>query len=456
MVFVAGLVNFLLFLVMVEDSGAAYKSHLFAPMDWVHGCLLEPTPIVFRPFDLLMLGILIIASQKRDPRGGLVAPMKSALLLVLGTTVVWFLIGIARGGNPRYASWQTYLIFSSILVAFTVASTHRTTRHYRQMGKWMMAAATYHALMCWISYFTWGRDMVGESGAFLTSHQDTIPWVVAILILVVQAIERRTTAVTLRNSVFFVFIAGAIQFNSRRLAWVALASGLIVTYFLVPRGAAMQRAVRRGVRVLAPILLVYVIVGWGRGNRIFLPLRSLSSVTTQEDASTLARNVENLGLIATANFTSPITGAGWGHPYACLSTKYDISGSFELWQYIPHNSILGLLGFTGMLGFAGFWLALPTAVFLNARVARMANDPRLRPVAVVGGAQLIVAANQLYGDMGIFSLPAMYVIAISYAMALRLPRLGGVWGSAAPSTALATSAPVTGPSATPQEVRPAG
>ena len=106
--------------------------------------------------------------------------------------------------------------------------------------------------------------------------------------------------------------------------------------------------------------------------------------------------------------------------------KYNIS-AFELWQYIPHNSILGLLAYTGMFGFAGFWLAIPTAVFLNARVARLAKDPKEKSVAIVVVAQMIVSINQLYGDMGIFFLTPMYVIAIAYAVALRLPNTSGVW-----------------------------
>jgi uncharacterized membrane protein YagU involved in acid resistance len=107
--------------------------------------------------------------------------------------------------------------------------------------------------------------------------------------------------------------------------------------------------------------------------------------------------------------------------------KYDISREFELWRYVPHNSILGLLAFTGVLGFMGFWLAMPTAVFLNARVARLARDPTARTVASVGVSQAIVSCNQLYGDMGVHLPVAMYVIAVSYAMALRLPMLAGVW-----------------------------
>jgi hypothetical protein len=176
------------------------------------------------------------------------------------------------------------------------------------------------------------------------------------------------------------------------------------------------------------VLLVYVAVGWGRPNRIFLPLRSLSSVSTDEDESTLARNAENLGLIATTNASSLSLGTGWGKPYTPFSTKYDISG-FELWQYVPHNSILGLLAFTGMFGFAGFWLAIPTAVFFNSRVARLSDDPKARNVAIVVVAQMIVSVNQLYGDMGIFFLRPMYAIAIGYAAALRLPAVAGVWNA---------------------------
>jgi hypothetical protein len=207
---------------------------------------------------------------------------------------------------------------------------------------------------------------------------------------------------------------------------VSLAMGIAILYFLLPKGRS-KRAIDRVGKIVGPIVLAYVIVGWGRASPIFLPLRSLSSVSTQEDASTLARNAENLGLIATASYASFLTGTGWGRPYVYLTLKYDISGAFELWKYIPHNSILGLLAFTGILGFAGFWLALPTSVFLNARVARLAQDPRLRSIGLVGAAQLIVSCNQLYGDMGLFSLDAMYVIAVSYAIALRLPVMAGVW-----------------------------
>jgi hypothetical protein len=425
---VKGLVGALMFLVFAEDWGCAYSSHLGAPLGWVHDIFVEPLAIKVRLLDLILLGVLVTASFKRDTRGAHVPPMKNVLFLALGTTIFSFAWGLAHGGDARAASWQTYLILSCILFAFTLGATFRTATDYVTLAKWLMAAAIYRGLGCWISYFTWGGSTVGEGGAFLTTHDDTIGWVVCILILIVNAIERRSTAVTLRNLALIAFFLGAIQFNSRRLAWVSLAMGLVIMYFLFPEGR-VKRRVKRLSLIMAPVLAVYVVVGWGQANPIFMPLRAFATVSTQEDASTLARNAENLGLIATANVFGPAWGSGWGRPYICLTYKYSIAEAFELWQYVPHNSILGLLAFTGTLGFAGFWLAIPTAVFLNARVARLSTDPVARNVAIIGAAQMIVCANQFYGDMGTFFFKPMYVMGISYAIALRLPRSTGVWNA---------------------------
>jgi hypothetical protein len=423
---VAGLVGFLLFLVFAQDNGAAYRVHLVAPLAWAYDVLLAPLPIKVRPFDLIMLTLLVLASFRGSKRGETVLPMRRALFLMLVTTATWVVYGLTHGGDFRFASWQTYLILSSVLTAFTIAATFRTVDDFARLGYWILASAFYRALFCWISYFTWGKLEAGETGAFLTTHDDTIGWVVGILILLIHSFTKKSTAVRLRNAVGILFLLGAIQFNSRRLAWVSLATGLIAMYVLFPHGAVKKR-LNRLAWVLAPLVIVYVLVGWGRPEHIFFPLRSLLSVSSQEDSSTLARNAENLGLIYTANSNSPFFGTGWGRPYIFLTMKYDISASFELWKYIPHNSILGLLAFTGALGFAGFWLAMPTAVFLLIRVARLASDPRAKSVAIVGVAQMIVCANQLYGDMGIFFVQPMYVMAVSYAMALRLPRMTGVW-----------------------------
>jgi hypothetical protein len=421
------LLRLLLFLVFVEDWGAAYNikpSSLGAPMGWAH-LLLDPTPLKLRPFDMILLVVLIVSLSRRDKASALVAPMRNALLLMLATTILWFAYGLATGADFRHASWQTYLILSTVLLAFTVGATFRTAADFYALGTWLIVAAIYRAFMCWLSYFTWAHALVGETGIYLTTHDDTILWVVSVLVLIVNTFEKRSTRVTLRNVAIMLFLIVAIHFNSRRLAWVSFAMGLVVMYALLPPGVAKRRLNRIGWYAL-PLFLVYYAVGQGSTNLIFLPVHSIATVATHEDSSTLARNAENLGLITTANASSFALGTGWGKPYTPIFMKYDIS-FFELWQYVPHNSILGLLAFTGALGFAGFWMAFPTAVFLNSRMTRLSKDPKARSVGIIGAAQLVVCANQLYGDMGIFFIKPMYVIAVSYAMALRLPRVTGTW-----------------------------
>jgi hypothetical protein len=178
---------------------------------------------------------------------------------------------------------------------------------------------------------------------------------------------------------------------------------------------------------VVPILGTYVAVGWGHTDGIFKPLAAFSSITTTEDESTKSRNYENLGLISTSKDSGWLIGGGWGHEYTPLSMKYDLSKGFELWRYVPHNSILGILAFTGVLGYAGYMLTYPTAMFLNARVARMGSTQAVRDLGLIGAVQMIVCVNQYFGDMGFFQYKVVYVLATSYAIALRQPVLCGAW-----------------------------
>src|SRR5260370_18382279 len=226
--------------------------------------------------------------------------MKSTIWLILATTIVCEAYGLARGGDFRHASWQTYLILSTVLVVLTVAATCRTVADFRALAHWLIAASIYRGMMCWLSYFTWGRDVVGTGGGYLTTHDDTVLWVVSILVLIVDTVDRWSAKAILRNGAVIAFLFVAIQWNSPRLAWASLAVGLVVLYVLTPHGPAKRR-INPVRRFALPLLLLYVVVGGGRGNRIFLPLRSLSTVSTQEHASPLARSADDLGVVFTAN-----------------------------------------------------------------------------------------------------------------------------------------------------------
>jgi hypothetical protein len=423
---------FLMFANEGERTLTEYARKMFAPFWWVQDWLFEPLPIKLRPFDFIMIVLLFAAGRK----GQRVAEMRSVLLLAVGTTVALLAFGMVRGGDARAASWQVYLMLVAPLAAFAIAATHFKAEHFRSLATVIVAAACYRAAMSLIFYFFYVRN-TDDVPPMMANHYDTVLWVVAIGVLIIGLLHHRSGTVKAAAFLGLPLILFAIHFNNRRLAWVSLAGSLAALYFLLPKSAPKRR-LQRAARLLVPVLAGYVVIGWGRPERIFKPLASLSSVSSTPDQSTLARNVENLSLIATASY-SPLAGNGWGHRYVELSSKYSIADAMELWPYVPHNSILGLFGYTGFLGVLGYWMMFPVAVFFNARVARLAKDPYHRSIGLVGVIIGVTCMNQMFGDMGIFSPTTMYMMALSWAAALRIPLEAGVWGQRTAQAALPRS-----------------
>ncbi len=424
----------LLFLVLANDKSTAafYDQYIPAPFAWVQGTLLDPIASL-RPFDVIMGIMLIIAAAKGGKRPPLVKPVKTALFIQAGAIFFWVAYGVWTGGDAHSAAWQVYLILASVVLAFELATVFQTPEDFTDIGKAIVYAALYHALMCiWFYRTKW--KMIWPTPEYVTCHDDTVLWVTGVLVLLANAIQKRSSKTWMLTIAGVVFIVLAIQFNNRRLAWVSLIMGLMELFVLIPPGPVRRKAIRL-IMYMVPILLLYVAVGWGQTGGIFAPLKSFQTVSVEEDSSTKARNMENLGLIATGNASSMFMGAGWGHGYIEVSNKYAIY-AFELWPFVPHNSILGLLAFTGAFGFLAFWLAFPTSMFLNARMARLATNPTARTIGLVGASQMLVCANQMFGDMGDFSYRTMYVLAISYAVAMRLPPITGAWPDGSPTATM--------------------
>jgi hypothetical protein len=418
----------LFFLVLVEEGRSTYAEHMFAPFRWVHAWLLDPVANV-RPIDALFAALLVFALMRGRPRGPTVRPLRRTLIGAVAVTLFALAYGLATGGSVRFAGWQVYLPLATILATFTLATVLRSAEDFIGLGRAIVAAGVCHAVMCLLFHFLYIRPgLIVPQPEYEGTHDDTVLWTVGIALVLVQALQSPTTRNRLVAAFVVPLLLAAIQFNRRRLAWVSLAGCLIVLYFLQPPSAARRR-INRVVAVIAPVLLIYAAVGWGRTEGVFRPLRAFQTVSTDEDASTKARNVENLGLIATAN-RGWILGTGWGHGYVEVSNKYQIY-MFELWDYVPHNSVLGLFAYTGYVGFVGYWMAFPMAAFLHARLARQGIRPAERLAGTLGLMQLVACADQWYGDMGSFSAVTAYALAASFAAALRLPIAAGVWAGRA-------------------------
>ena len=412
----------LLFFVMLVNEGSdncLYGKAMFSPFFWVEGFFFKPILSV-RPFDLVLLGILLFGSLGKKRGAKMVRPMRTALFVAASAVMLALVYGLARGGDARAAGWQSYLMFTTVLATFTFAAVNTKAEHFIAIMNVTVYASVYRAIMgiCFYVFFV-RVGAITPRPEYVTTHEDSVLWAVSIAFLLVRVLETPSLRAKLTAWLVIPLLVVAIQLNNRRLAWITLGGELIVLYVMIPE-SAVKRRVKRAALIAVPLIALYALVGWGRTEGIFRPLQAFQSVSSAEDNSTKARVVENLGLIATANQSSWLMGTGWGHKYVEISNQYQIY-MFELWPYIPHNGVLGLLAYTGMVGFFGYWMTLPIGVYLLARTGKLAARPADRLVGLVGVMQIVACANQWYGDMGYFHVLSMYILASCFAAALRLP-----------------------------------
>src|SRR5262249_24808747 len=152
--------------------------------------------------------------------------------------------------------------------------------------------------------------------------------------------------------------------------------------FVVSRESRLKRNLRRAAFVLVPVVVVYFSIGWEvRYGKFYRPVQIVRSmVDTETDGSSLWRDLENFNLVQTFRF-NPLVGSGYGKPYLEYIPMPAVDYSLE--HYIPHNSLLGLWAFRGLLGFAGLTMLWTAGNYFAMRAYRNATDPDHRVAAIV-------------------------------------------------------------------------
>ena len=405
-----------------------YAKRWQTPLRYLDTILFQHSALKMPLFFFIQIILLILASSRPGAKTHRASPMDKAINFSFASMAVWTILGAARGGQPWQAGWQLYSFFSALLFAKLLLATMQTPKHFEQLGRWFMYAVLWRSTMAIVFWFFFYHNVTYAEGPppYMTIHDDTVLFVTGLVLAIANHIVLRS-----RKSMRFLMlccalIVPAIQFNNRRLAWASLAFALIVIYALLPKGK-VKRRVNIGLLAAAPILAIYVAVGWGRTEGIFKPLGSLSSMTSKTDTSALSRVAENKGLIATLSRSSWISGTGWGHEYIEIDSTFNIDEYFKQWKYVPHNSILGILAFSGALGFYSLWLVFPVSVFLNTRTWRIAQLPTERTAALTSVTSVVITSNQMFGDMGFQSNATLFVAAAGFAVAGRLSVSSGAW-----------------------------
>jgi O-antigen ligase len=216
----------------------------------------------------------------------------------------------------------------------------------------------------------------------------------------------------------------------------------IALYFMTGP-TPVKRKIQRGLKLISPLIALYIAVGWGSNAGVFKPVRIIrSAVDSNTDSSTAWRDIENFDLLYTFRQT-PIFGTGYGHGFWEIMPLPAVD--YQLERFIPHNSILGLWTYCGLVGFTAITLLWVSGVYFGIRAYHASTTPRDKSAALVCFGAFLIHYLQCYGDMGLGSWTGVWMLAPSLAMAGKLAVTTGAWTANERSGVARVGAKAAGP-----------
>ncbi|MCP3103036.1 O-antigen ligase family protein [Myxococcus sp. K15C18031901] len=395
--------------------------------------------------DVLIVGLLGLAIYRRVTKSPIdppTLPMPRPLVGVVALSLIAILFmevrGVLRGGDVKNSLWQWH---QAAMMPFIVAMFHYALRGPQD---WPLFARTVIAAGLTKSavsvYF--GAVVVPSMGVFVeytTCHSDSMTFNFALLVATMRFLETPKSAHAVRGLVLILLIFLGMMYNDRRLAYVSFVGCLLAGYLITP-WPALKRTFTRSMVLMAPLVVVYFAVGWNSHSGAFAPVHKVRTLIDGEggEGNLDYRDIENLDVIATWT-QFPLLGTGYGHEFLEPIPLPNIAFVFPQYRYHPHNSLLGLFAFGGMLGYTGVWMYLVVTVYLAVRSYHRSNVNEYRAAALIIVGSVICYINQVFGDMGIISYICTFITSLCVVGSGKLAVATGAWPM--PSTTLVHGAP---------------
>ena len=376
--------------------------------------------MIFSGLDAILVCLLPMALLLGRDGANPVRPF----VLVCLAGVAWMWVSGMMWGGADFASslWQVQRAASLPLWALVFERSLRSRADRVAVGKLVLAVACLKAALALWLRATLVLAPGGSDSPYMTVHADSMLFAGAfclVVVLLFLGFDRR-------YALALPLLVGGMIANNRRVVWVELAAGLAMVYALSPRTPA-KRAARRMVLRVLPIALLYCAAGWGSGTGIFAPVHVLRSVVdSKTDGSSAWRDLENYDICYTLG-QNPLLGTGYGHGYEEAVKLPDVAYALE--RYAPHNSILGLWAFGGLVGFTALWSMLVVAILFAVRAARHATVPIDCAAAVAATTAILVYVVHCYGDMGLGTWTSVCTVGPALAFAGRLAVSTGAWSA---------------------------
>ncbi|HYQ03507.1 MAG TPA: O-antigen ligase family protein [Polyangiaceae bacterium] len=385
---------------------------------------------------LVMLGVVVFIRKqngsKIDSAGRLETPkpLKTMAFISLGGTIFSWVSGLVRGGDFGMSLWQVNCVVYMPVLFLLFQYGLRGPRDHQALARVIMSAAVYKCFMAYyIVHFIPGPldpDTGSTRPVYGTSHNDSMLFAAAFVLVLALLVERAGKSAKWYGLIFLPILAMGTIANNRRLAWVQVAL-VFFTVYLISRESPIKRKLRRTLIALTPLIAVYIYAGWeSQYGGTFKAVRMIRSVVdAKSDGSSQWREYENVNLIATFR-TSPIIGTGYGVPYQEMVVLPPVD--YPLERYLPHNSLLGLWSYTGMVGYAALTLLWAVGVYFGMLAYYKAEDARLRAAALVSFGSVLIYLLQSWGDLGLGSWTGIFMMATALTVAGKAAVAAGQWG----------------------------
>lgn len=390
--------------------------------------------LLFSGLDLILVFLLAIifwrmlVRSKIDGADFVTAPRPMRLLAgasLAATALIW-LYGWARGGADVASSlWQIErVVYLPVLFFAFQRSLH--PKDTAALAKVLVSAACIKACVALYVAHTVAPPPGQSELQYATTHPDSMLFAGAACALVALYLERRRRKDAIRALLILPLLIAGMVANNRRIVWVEIAAGLAIVFALTPTSPTKRKIARIAVLV-SPILIVYCVAGWNQTSGVFAPVHTIRSVFDSDvDGSTSWRDWENYDLVYTVR-KNPLVGIGYGHPYIEYVKLPDVSREYALERFAPHNSILGLWAYGGIIGFSALWAMFVAGVYFAARAYRISKKPKERAAALVSITSLVVYSVHCYGDMGLGTWVGVFTVAPALAVAGQLAVATRAW-----------------------------
>ena len=372
------------------------------PSAWVHAPTADlgvfsnlsnrglPNGVVVSLFELVITLTLVSSLAQRFHRR--MPFMRGELFLPLMAFGVMVLIGevngVLTGGDFKISLWELRPLFYLAILYVVAVNTVSRPIHIRAILWLTLVCTAIRSVDGIYRYFQLPADMRASVPTIL-EHDDSLFLVAVFGILVATLIWRAWLPKRFMQVLIGVVPLAAYMMiiNHRRAAFMCLAITIVILLPVIWIGlGSSERRRRMAYLVLAGSVLIaaYLSAFWNSEGNIAEPARAIRSIIEPDERdylSNLYREAENKNLQYMIGL-SPYVGIGFGKPIQVVYPMVDLTSTWSLQLYLPHNNLLWLWMRMGIVGFLIFWTMVGAAVLVilsSIRLATRALGPPPEP-----------------------------------------------------------------------------